>query len=407
MIEGLLLGFVTGIAVAGVVALFLWRSANPLREAFKAISADALRENNQAFLELAETKLSVFQRSALQDLQARQAAVGAVVQPIETALKQVDGKLAEIEKQRVGAYAEIRSQMTGMAATQKELESQTAKLVNALRTPHVRGRWGEIQLRRVVEIAGMEEHCDFVEQQTRETADGRLRPDLIVKLPGGKQIIVDAKTPLAAYLESLEAPDDQIRVARLVAHARQVRDHMARLSAKSYWDQFPATPDLVVMFLPGEMFFSAALQHDPTLIEKGMESRVIPASPTTLIALLRAVSYGWQQERIAANAQAIRDLGKDLYDRLGTLAGHVRDIGGGLRRALEAYNRAVGSIEYSVLPGARRFKDLGALASEEIQPLEPVAIEPRAIQAAELLPPPKQRHVRLAIEREESKPRYW
>jgi len=387
VVTGLLIGLFIGLAIAAVVALFLSRSGSRLREAFKAISADALRENNRTFLELAETKLSVFQQGAANDLAGRQAAIEALVQPIEAALHDVDGKLSDIERQRIGAYAEIHAQVAAMAGTQRELESQTAKLVNALRAPHVRGRWGEIQLRRVVEIAGMEEHCDFVEQESGEAGEGRLRPDMIVKLPGGKQIIVDAKTPLTAYLESLEAPDDRARVALLEAHARQVRDHLVRLSAKSYWDQFEATPDLVVMFLPGEMFFSAALQSDPTLIEKGVANRVIPASPTTLIALLRAVAYGWQQEKIAANAQAIRDLGKELYERLRTLAGHVQEIGAGLRKALEAHNRAIGSIERSVLPGARRFKDLGALGGQDIEPLEPIEIEPREIQAGELLPP--------------------
>lgn len=367
--------------------ILLKQAEEVLKTTFAALSAEALRKNNQSFLDLAATKLGEFQQGAVTDLEARQKAITDLVKPLEEGLKRADANLTEAEKRQIGAYAELRQQIESLAVTQGQLKGETANLVKALRAPQVRGRWGELQLKRVVEMAGMLDHCDFLEQESTDSGDGRLRPDMVIKLPGGKQIIVDAKAPLAAYLESVEATDDGTREAHLKAHSRQVRDHMTKLGAKAYWEQFDSTPEFVFMFLPGETFYGAALQHDPALIEYGVDSRVIPASPITLIALLRAVAYGWRQETIAENAREISENGAELYARLRTLMEHIGRIGAGLNKAVDAYNSSIGSLERSVLPAARRFKDLGAASGEDIEPLEEIDTHLRQAQSAELLGP--------------------
>src|SRR6202521_729353 len=355
------------------------RAAADLQNAFKALAADALKSNNSTFLQIAQESLKRFQSEAKGDLDARQKAVADLVSPVRGSLSKVDAQIQQMEIARGEAYGDLKAQVQSLISTQKELQSETGNLVRALRTPNVRGRWGEIQLRRVVEIAGMLSYCDFAEQETVTTETGRLRPDLVVKLPGGKRIVVDAKTPLQAFLEAFETNDEEARRACLANHARQVRDHMNTLSGKKYWEQFESTPEFVVMFLPGETFFSAALEQDPALIERGVLNRVIPASPTTLIALLKAVNYGWNQEKLARNAQKISALGKELHDRLRLLAGHITSVGTGLDRAVESYNKAVGSLESRVLVSARKFAELGAVVAQDIPELEPIETTARAL----------------------------
>jgi DNA recombination protein RmuC len=376
---------------AAVEKLAVLESAErKLREAFEALSAEALRRNSQSFLELAKASMGEFQKGATSDLESRQKAIVDLVQPIRDSLQQVDAKLQQVEKERIGAYAGLSEQVRSLISTQAQLQAETGNLVKALRAPHVRGRWGEIQLRRVVEIAGMLAYCDFHEQRGTATEDGRLRPDLIVRLPGGKNVVVDAKVPLAAYLDSVDAPNDVERETLLRDHARQVRDHMLKLGAKGYQNQFDATPEFVVMFLPGEMFFSAALQHDPELIEYGVDQRVIPASPTTLIALLRAVAFGWRQEQLAESAHEISVLGREMHDRLRVFAEHFVGLRKGLDSAIENYNRAVGSLESRVLPQARKFKDLGAGGEEDIPNLEMLDRIPRQLSLG--VPPPDEEY---------------
>ncbi len=359
------------------------RASEDLKNAFQALSADALKSNNESFLALATESLRRFQTQAQGDLDQRKQAVESLVGPIKESLTKVDQQIQAIENSRREAYGTLTQQVRSLVQTQEKLQSETGNLVKALRTPNVRGRWGEIQLRRVVEIAGMLPYCDFVEQASVSTSDGRIRPDLLVRLPGGKNIIVDAKTPLSAYLEACESQDDNTRIALLKKHADQIGTHMSQLSSKAYWDQFPAAPEFVIMFLPGEAFFSAALEQNPALIEQGVNQRVIPASPTTLIALLRAVAYGWQQETIAENAQHIADLGRDLYDRLCKLAEHMEGIGKNLDRAVDYYNKAVGTMESRVFAPARKFKELGTAIKGDLPEVPLVEKSTRVLQSAD------------------------
>jgi len=388
----ILLAFLAGLLLGGgAVAWLLIARERAVREArdqladtFKALSAEALASSNRSFLELAQATLAREQEVARGELERRQQAIGELVAPVKVSLEKFELQIGGIEKARIEAYSTLTEQVKGLAESQGQLRTETANLVKALRAPQTRGRWGEMQLKRVVEMAGMLDHCDFFEQESTDTEEGRLRPDMIVKLPGGKNIVVDAKAPLAAYLDALEAKDEHERARKLADHARQVRDHLTKLGRKSYWEQFQPSPDFVVLFLPGETFYSAALEADPSLIECGVDSRVILATPTTLIALLRAVAYGWKQEALNDNAQRISALGRELYERMAVLADHWGAVGKNLGEAVAAYNRAVGSLESRVLVSARRFRELGAAPEgKEIRDLGPVDTQPRALQGGE------------------------
>ena len=361
------------------------RAETSMRDAFSSLSAQALNQNNEAFLQLAETRLNQTRTEAAADVDARKKAIEDLLAPMAKTLERVDTEVRDAERRRHQESASLLERVATLDVNSRELQSETRRLVDALKRPGVRGRWGELQLKRVVELAGMIDHCDFTEQQTVSANDRRIRPDVIIRLPGGKTVIVDAKVPLDAYLRALEAPDEATRQTLLADHARQVRSHLSQLGAKSYFSDVVGSPEFVVMFLPGEMFFSAALEQDPSLIEFGVERKVIPASPTTLIALLRAVAYGWQQDVMEENARQISELGRSLYDAVRILAGHFSELGSKLNSSLEAYNKAVGSLERNVLVKARRFKELQAAPNaEEIERLEPVDRVPRALQAPEL-----------------------
>ena len=354
----------------------LTKTDDHLRQTFTALSAEALRTNNKSFLELARNSLAEYQRQASTDLQHRQQKIGELVKPLHESLARVDARLQEAEKERVGSYSQLSEQLRALAIT-------TTNLERALQTPNIRGGWGEVQLRRVVEMAGMLNHCHFVEKKAATSDDGRFIPDLIIKLPGDRNIVVDAKVPYIAYREAVEAADESTRAVKFKDHARQLREHITQLSSKKYWDQFQPTPEFVFMFLPGEGYFSAALQHDPTLIEFGVDKRVIPASPLTLIALLRAVASGWQQETVTQNAKRVSELGRELYDRVRVLGVHFDELARGLTRTIAAYNNSVGTLESRVLVTARKFKDLGVAANDPIPELLPVDHTPRALQAPE------------------------
>ena len=344
-----------------------------LQDSFKALSAEALSKNNADFLNLAKSTLERYQEGAKGDLEKRQLAINKTVEPVGEALKAFNQRVEKIEERRTQTDASLKQQLQQLAESQIQLSKTTGSLVQALRAPQVRGQWGEMQLRRTVEMAGMINRVDFLEQASVDTEAGRQRPDMLINLPNGRQVVVDSKVPLAAYLDALEADDPDVQTTRMKAHARHIRDHIKGLSAKSYWTQFDNTPEFVVLFIPNETIFSAALEQDPELIELGVNNKIILATPTTLIALLKAIAFGWQQEAIAREAKEISALGKELYERIGVVTGHFAKLGKSLDQSVGHYNKAISSVESRLLVTARKFEDLESAAPEPLS--DPIAIE--------------------------------
>ncbi len=397
-------------ATADRERLLIHREAE-LKDSFQAMSAEALSRNNEAFVQLAEARLAkvTAAMSAKSDGDAtqRQQAIEGLLGPVTQTLHRLDGQLRTVEKEREAAYAGLREQVGAMHRTSEQLQSETRQLVTALRAPQVRGRWGELQLERVVQLAGMVEHCDFSRQVTVTDASGDddavVRPDLVVHLAGGKDIVLDAKVPFGAYLEAVDATDPDRRADRLAAHARHLRTHVDSLARKSYWQRFDTTPEFVVLFVPGDPFLEAALQSDPALLEHAFERNVVIATPTTLIALLRTVAYTWRQEALARNAAQVHDLGRELHSRLATMGGHVARMGKQLGGAVDAYNRTVSSLESRVLVTARRFGELNVV-SEQLETPEQVERSPRTVQAVELVASAADSLIALDAARRESNP---
>jgi DNA recombination protein RmuC len=352
-----------------------------LRDTFAALSGEALKHNSAEFLRLAQENLKQFHLQAQHELAKKEQAVELLVTPIKELIEKTRGQINEIEQERRQAYGSISKHLETLAQTQQALHGETRNLVQALRRPEVRGRWGEMTLRRLVELAGMVEYCDFFEQEQLRGEDGVVRPDMVMRMPGGREIVVDVKTPLDAYLSAIEAADEAARRPFMERHSRNVRERVHELAGKAYWNQFKNSPDFVVLFIPGEHFLSAALDFDPALLEDALRRRVILATPSSLIALLRAVAYGWNQQALTENAERIRDLGEDLYKRLSTFAAHLTRVGKHLGDSLEHYNKAVGSFERQVLPGARKFTEMGISAAKPLE--HPEQIEKGVRQLAE------------------------
>ena len=348
-----------------------------LAGSFQALSGEALKQNNEAFLKLAAVSFETLHVKAEGDLVQRQQAIDALVRPLQESLQRYDEQLRLLEQSRQSAYGGLDQHLKSLAESQQRLQQETGNLVKALRAPTVRGQWGELTLKRVAELAGMVDRCDFAEQPSVTGDDGRFRPDMVVQLPGGRQIIVDAKTVLSAYLDAHEAQNEAQQAEALRRHAAQVKCRMDELSLKAYWTQFDRAPEFVVLFLPGEQFLGAALDQNPRLIEEGFANGIVLATPATLIALLRAVAYGWRQERMTAHAEEAGRLGKELYERMAVLAEHMNDVGQALGKSVSAYNRAVGSLETRILPAARHFKELGVSSDRDIPVLGPTEVVPR------------------------------
>jgi DNA recombination protein RmuC len=357
-----------------------------LKDTFNAMATEALNSNNEQFLRLAKESLGQFHIKAEGELEKREKAVENMVKPIRDALEKTEKQVERMESGRQQAHGALTKHLETMAESHRLLQSETRNLVQALRRPEVRGQWGELTLKRLAELAGMVEHCDFQEQASVQTDNGQQRPDMIVRMPDKREIIVDAKTPLDAYLSAVEAVNDEERKTRLQQHARNVRARIRELSSKSYWQQFRHSPDFVVLFIPGDQFLSAALDVDHTLIEDALSQNVILATPTSFVALLRAIAYGWRQEVLAENAEVIREVGQDLYSRLATFAEHLSRLGRSLDSSVSAYNKAISSYDSRILPGAKKFTELGVTARKEPPPLEPIERSARHVEAPEAIP---------------------
>ncbi|MGE5626177.1 MAG: DNA recombination protein RmuC [Bacillota bacterium] len=373
-------GFVAGYALA-TLKLARYKAvadaAADLEKSFKALAGDALKSNNQAFLDLARENLSKFQADAKSDLDKKQQSIEQLVKPITDALKKTEEQIREIEKERKESFGSISTHLKHMAEGQQQLETETRNLVNALRRPEVRGRWGELTLKRLAELAGMVDRCDFYEQEQKNGEEGALRPDMVVRLPDNRTLVVDAKTPLDSYIAAMEAGSSTDRDGHLVHHARKLRERIKELAGKRYWDQFKTSPDFVILFIPGDQFLSAALDREPGLIEEALRQKVMLATPTSFVALLKAVAYGWRQVALAENAEHIRELAETLHQRLATFAEHLQKVGGALENSVQHFNNAVGSLERQVLPSARRFTELGVQGKKAIPELDEVETRPR------------------------------
>jgi len=358
----------------------LERAREQLSDTFNALSSQALRHNNEEFLRLAQENLKQFQVQAQAQLQQKEQSIDNLVKPIQAALIKTEQQIQAMEQARKEAYGSLSKHLESMTLTQSQLQLETRNLVQALRRPEVRGQWGELTLKRLVELAGMVEHCDFFQQETVSGSDGAQRPDMIVRLPDSRDIVIDVKTPLDAYLSAMEAPDDISRRAALDRHARKVRERVRELATKAYWDQFKNAPDFVVLFIPGDQFLSAALDVDPQLLEDALRQKIILATPTSLVALLRAVGYGWRQQALAENAERIRELGAELYKRIATFTEHLARLGRQLEGGVDSYNKAVGSLERQLLPSARRFVELGITPHKELETQRPIEIPLRKLE---------------------------
>ncbi|GJL55350.1 MAG: hypothetical protein NPIRA02_24820 [Nitrospirales bacterium] len=354
-----------------------------LSDTFRSLAADALAGNNTGFLTLAEEKFKALRDESSSDLEQKKMSIDALVQPLTQLLATYQQETKELEHKRLRELSTVGEQLRQVALSQSTLQAETAKLVNALRSPQIRGRWGEIALRKTAELAGMSAHCDFVEQKYVATATGHLRPDMIVKLPAQREVVIDSKVPFSAFLESLEATNDDERNRALLRHAAQVKQHIHQLSSKEYWDQFQASPEFVVLFIPNDSFLAAAAERDPSLIESAISKNIVIATPTTFIALLKAIAYGWKQEQITEDAERISTLGQELSERLGILVDHFMRVGGSLGKAVEAYNASVASLESRVLPSARKFQQLGAGSKRDIDDLRPIDHSPRTLTSTQ------------------------
>lgn len=358
------------------------KTREQLVETFGALSSQALKHNNEEFLKLAQENLKQFHIQAKNDLGEKEKAIESLVKPIREALDKNEKQIRTIENERKEAYGVLTQHLQSMALTQQALQGETRNLVKALSRPEVRGQWGEMTLKRLAELAGMVEHCDFFEQEHTQTETGGIRPDMIVRMPGGREIVIDVKTPLDAYLRAVEATDDESRKKELLHHTRNVKERVRELSNKSYWSQFKNAPDFVVLFIPGDQFLSSALENDPGLLESAMQQKVILATPTSLVALLRAVAYGWRQESLAENAEHIRQVGDELYQRLATFADHLNKVGKSLNNSMQHYNKAVGSFDTRILPSARKFTEMGIAAKKPVEQPEQIETNARIIESA-------------------------